>query len=263
VAASLAGLDGVAAVQTADSPYFVSADGRTAVVQVLSGASASSPATLSLLTRVRAVVAANGGIVGGETAEGVDANAAIDARLPLVAMVMLAVIYLLLGVTFRSVVLPLKAIVVNGLSVAATYGVLVLFFARGGGYLQNFVPALLLAVLFSLSTDYEVFLLSRVREEYLLSGDNTAAVAVGLARTAPLITGAAALMVAVFGGFGFIGLMPMRQLGTGLAVAVALDATIVRLVLVPAFMRLAGRWNWWPSGRAAVPALVVSEAGAR
>jgi putative drug exporter of the RND superfamily len=262
-AAALRGLPGVAAVQTAGSPYFVSADGRTGVVQVQSEQSAAAPATLTLLSRVRAVAARYGGVVGGETAEGADANAAIAARLPLVAAVMLAVIYLLLLVTFRSVVLPLKAIVVNALSVAATYGILVLLFARGGGYLQNFVPALLLAVLFSLSTDYEVFLLGRVREEYLASGDTTSAVAAGLSRTAPLITGAAALMVAVFGGFGFIGLMPMRQLGTGLAVAVALDATIVRLVLVPAFMRLAGRWNWWPSGRAALPVPVVSEAVVR
>lgn len=262
-AAALRVMPGVAAVQTDGSSYFVSADGQTGVVQVLSERSASSPATLTLLSSVRAVAARYGGVVGGETAEGVDANAAIAARLPLVAAMMLAVIYLLLLVTFRSVVLPLKAIAVNGLSVAATYGILVLLFARGGGYLQNFVPALLLAVLFSLSTDYEVFLLGRVREEYLARGDTTSAVAAGLARTAPLITGAAALMVAVFGGFGFIGLMPMRQLGTGLAVAVALDATIVRLVLVPAFMRLAGRWNWWPSGRAALPVPVVSEAGVR
>jgi RND superfamily putative drug exporter len=263
-AADISRLPGVAAVQTADSPYFVSADGRTAVVQVLARESASAPGTLTLLSRIRTAAAALGGVAGGETAEGVDANTAIAARLPLVAGVMLAVIYLLLLITFRSVVLPLKAIVVNGLSVAATYGILELLFARGGGYLQNFVPSLLLAVLFSLSTDYEVFLVSRIREEYLVSGDNTAAVAAGLARTAPLITGAAALMVAVFGGFGSIGLMPMRQLGTGLAVAVALDATVVRLVLVPAFMRLADRWNWWlPRRPSPVSVQTVSEAGVR
>jgi RND superfamily putative drug exporter len=87
-----------------------------------------------------------------------------------------------------------------------------------------------------------------VREEYQRLGDNAAAVAAGLAKTAPLISGAAALMIVVFAGFGFIGLMPMRQLGTGLAVAVALDATVVRLIIVPAFMRLAGRWNWWFPG---------------
>ncbi|MBO0802286.1 MAG: MMPL family transporter [Nocardiopsaceae bacterium] len=248
VASEVSRLPDVAAVQTAGSRYFVSADGRTAVVQVLAKGGASAPGTLNLLSKVRAVTAPDGGVVGGETAEGVDANAAIGSRLPLVTVVMLAVIYLLLLFTFRSVLLPLKAIVVNGLSVMATYGILVLVFMRGGTPLQNFVPSVLLAVLFSLSTDYEVFLLSRVREEYLKSGDNSAAVASGLAQTAPLISGAAALMIAVFGGFGFIALMPMRQLGTGLAVAVALDATVVRLVLVPAFMRIAGRWNWWFPG---------------
>jgi putative drug exporter of the RND superfamily len=248
-ASALSRLPGVAAVQTANSPYFVSADGRTGIVSVLAAGSASAPGTVTLLSQVRAVAAAQAGVVGGETAEGVDANSAISARLPLVAGVMLAVIYVLLLLTFRSVLLPLKAIVVNILSVAATYGILVLLFARDGGYLQNFVPALLLAVLFSLSTDYEVFLLSRVREEYFRLGDNAAAVASGLAQTAPLISGAAALMIVVFAGFGFIGLMPMRQLGTGLAVAVALDATVVRLIIVPAFMRLAGRWNWWFPGQ--------------
>jgi RND superfamily putative drug exporter len=264
VAAQLRGLPGVTTVQTAETPTFVSTDGQTAVVQVIVGAPASAPETISTLSRVRSIAAADGGVVGGETAEGVDANAAINSRLPLVAVVMLAVIYLLLLWTFRSVLIPLKAIVVNSLSVAATYGILVLVFARNGGYLQNFVPALLLAVLFSLSTDYELFLLSRIREEYLATGDNAGAVAAGLARTAPLITGAAALMVAVFAGFSFIGLMPMRQLGTGLAVAIALDATIVRLVLVPAFMRLAGRWNWWPmTSRAGVPVHAAREATPR
>jgi len=248
VAAAVGRLPGVAGVATASTPYFVSADGRTGIVQVLGKQSASAAGTVTLLSQVRAVAAAHGGVVGGETAEGVDANSAISARLPLVAGVMLAVIYVLLLLTFRALLLPLKAIVVNVLSVGATYGILVLLFARNGGYLQNFVPALLLAVLFSLSTDYEVFLLSRVREEYQRLGDNAAAVAAGLARTAPLISGAAALMIVVFAGFGFIGLMPMRQLGTGLAVAVALDATVIRLVIVPAFMRLAGRWNWWFPG---------------
>jgi putative drug exporter of the RND superfamily len=263
VAASISRLPGVAGVQTASGPYFVSADGRTGIVAVLANGSASASGTLSLLSKVRAAAAAHGGVVGGESAEGADANAAIAARLPLVAVVMLAVIYALLLVTFRSVLLPLKAIAVNCLSVAATYGILVLLFARGGGYLQNFVPSLLLAVLFSLSTDYEVFLLSRVREEYLASGDNSAAVASGLAQTAPLISGAAALMIAVFGGFGFIGLMPMRQLGVGLAVAVALDATVIRLLVVPAFMRLAGRWNWWFPGLAPFPVTSMVKAGAR
>jgi RND superfamily putative drug exporter len=242
LAASVSSLPGVAGVETAGS------NGRYGVVDVFARGTAASATAHSVLTEVRSAAGRLGGVVGGETAEGVDANAAISARLKLVAVCMLGLIFLLLLVTFRSLLIPLKAIVVNGLSVAATYGILALLFTRGGGYLQNFVPALLLAVLFSLSTDYEVFLLDRVRESFVVSGDNTAAVASGLASTAPLITGAAALMVAVFGGFGVIGLMPMRQLGVGLAIAVALDATIVRLIVVPAFMRLAGRWNWWFPG---------------
>jgi RND superfamily putative drug exporter len=262
-AAALGRLPGVAAVQTANTPYFVSADGQTGIVAVLADGSASAAGTVNLLSQVRTVAATHGGVVGGETAEGVDANNVISARLPLVAVVMLAVIYVLLLLTFRAVLLPLKAIVVNILSVGATYGILVLLFARNGGYLMNFVPALLLVVLFSLSTDYEVFLLSRVREEYQRLGDNAAAVASGLAKTAPLISGAAALMILVFAGFGFIALMPMRQLGTGLAVAVALDATVVRLIIVPAFMRLAGRWNWWFPGVRRPHATELAKAGAQ
>jgi RND superfamily putative drug exporter len=117
------------------------------------------------------------------------------------------------------------------------------------GYLQNFVPVLLLAILFSLSTDYEVFLLNRIREEHDAGEDNATSVANGLARTAPLISGAAALMIAVFGAFAFTGILPIQQLGFGLALAIALDATLIRLVVVPASMRLMGRWNWWLPGR--------------
>jgi RND superfamily putative drug exporter len=167
-------------------------------------------------------------------------------------------------VTFRSVFLPLKAILINLLSVAATYGVLVLVFQHGfgadllgferTGYIQNFVPVLLLTLLFSLSTDYEVFLLNRVREYHQQTGDDTGSVARGLTRTAPLISGAALLMVVVFGAFSFAGILPMKQLGFGMAVAIALDATVIRLVVVPASMRLMGAWNWWMPGRRRVPA---------
>jgi RND superfamily putative drug exporter len=130
---------------------------------------------------------------------------------------------------------------------------------EGPADIQNFIPILLLALLFSLSTDYEVFLLGRLREEYVKTGDNTASVARGMAGTAPLISGAALLMVVVFGGFALAGILPMKQLGFGMAVAIAIDATLVRLVIVPASMRLLGRWNWWmpglgiPGPRAAAP----------
>ncbi|MEV6315610.1 MMPL family transporter [Streptomyces sp. NPDC051776] len=238
---------------------YVSTDRRTAVLEVVADDFASSESTRHLLTRVRTEAQRlSGGVradVGGETAEGVDANAVISEGLPAVGALMLLMVYLVLLATFRSVLLPVKAIVMNLLSVGATYGVLVLVFQHGlglgllgghdFGYLQNFVPILLLAILVSLSTDYEVFLLNRVREGYLAGEDNTASVARGVSRTAPLITGAALLMLAVFGAFTFTGIMPIQQLGFGLAVGILLDATVVRLIVVPASMKLMGRWNWW------------------
>jgi len=248
--------------QTVD--HFVSSDRRTAVLEVIGDDYASSENSRALLSAVRSAARqfadrSLSAAVGGETAEGVDANAVIEDGLPAVVIVMLAVIYLLLLITFRSVFLPVKAILMNLLSIGATYGVLVLVFQHGFGadllgyaqfgYLQNFVPVLLLAILFSLSTDYEVFLLNRIREEHDAGQDNATSVANGLARTAPLISGAAALMIAVFGAFAFTGILPIQQLGFGLALAIALDATLIRLVVVPASMRLMGRWNWWMPGR--------------
>ena len=240
--------------------HYLSEDGRTMVIEVIPDDTASSPHVRDLLARVRAQIDALNAqgvhvFVGGETAEGLDSNQVITAGLPLVAGTMLVVIYLLLLVTFRSVLLPLKAIAMNVASVAATYGVLVVVFQRGAGagllgfetsgHVTSFVPVLLLTLLFSLSTDYEVFLLSRIREEWLATGDDRVAVARGLALTAPLISGAAVLMLAVFAAFALASVLPVQELGLGMAVAVGLDATLVRLVLVPASMRLMGRWNWW------------------
>ncbi|MEI2731479.1 MAG: MMPL family transporter [Dermatophilaceae bacterium] len=243
--------------------YYVSSDARTIVLDVVPTERASADSTERLLEnsrRVAAGVTLAGArvLVGGETAEGVASNEVIRDHLPRVVLAMLAAIYLLLLVTFRSILLPLKAISMNLLSVGATFGVLVLVFQHGVGAallgvegaspIQNFVPILLLALLFSLSTDYEVFLLGRVREIYLKTRDNTQSVAAGVASTAPLISGAALLMVVVFGSFSLAGILPMRQLGFGMAVAIALDATLVRLIIVPAAMRLMGRWNWWLPG---------------
>ncbi|GGY01248.1 MMPL family transporter [Streptomyces djakartensis] len=245
--------------------HFVSADGRTLVIEVVGDDTASSPSVRDLLESVRTasarLAAADGWRVhaGGETAEGVDANEVIsDSMLPVVGT-MLAVIYLLLLLTFRSVFLPLSAILMNLVSMAATYGVLVVVFQDGwgsgllgfdsSGNLTNFVPVLLVTLLFSLSTDYEVFLLSRIREDYVATGDETGSVARGMAATAPLISGAAVLMVAVFTAFAFAGIVPIQQIGIGMAVAIALDATVIRLLVVPASMRLMNRWNWWMPGR--------------
>ncbi|MDN5789614.1 MAG: MMPL family transporter [Micrococcales bacterium] len=244
--------------------HYVSADATKMVFDVVPTGHAADAATVTLLTEVHRVAGEfsvpDASIrVGGETAQGIESNAVISDRLPMVVGVMLAVIYLLLLVTFRSVLLPLKAILMNLVSVAATFGVLVLVFqhgvgasllgAEGSDHIQNFVPILLLTLLFSLSTDYEVFLLNRVREEFVKTGDNARSVAVGMSSTAPLISGAALLMVVVFGSFALAGILPIKQLGFGMAVAIAIDATIVRLVLVPATMRLMGAWNWWMPGR--------------
>ncbi|MEV6425258.1 MMPL family transporter [Streptomyces sp. NPDC051662] len=268
--AVLTSLDRLPADARGTVGHFVSRDGRTALIEVVGDDTASSGAVRDLLTSVRAEAAgltAGGGgwrvNVGGETAEGVDANKVIEDGLVPVIATMLAVIYLLLLLTFRSLFLPLKAIAMNLLSVGATYGVLVLVFQDGlgsglfgfdvDGHLTNFVPVLLVTLLFSLSTDYEVFLLSRVREDYLATGDDIGSVARGMSSTMPLISGAAVLMVAVFAAFAFTGILPMQQLGLGMALAIALDATVIRLLIVPASMRLMSRWNWWLPGRKHAP----------
>ena len=234
--------------------HYVSDDGRRLVLDVVATGRASEESTRDLLEATQQA-AASAGIpgasvqVGGETAEGVPGSILIADSLPRVIGVMLAVIYLLLLVTFRSVLLPL-AILMSLLSVGATLGILALVFGvDGAAGVYNAIPILLLALLFSLRTAYEVFLLGRVREELAKSGDTTQSVARGVAGTGPLISGAALLMVVVCCGFAFSGMLPMTQLAFGLAVAVAIDATLVRLVIMPASMRLLGRWGWWMPGR--------------
>ena len=172
-----------------------------------------------------------------------------------VALFVIVVSYLVLLVVLRSVVLPLKAVLMNALSVAAAYGVLVIVFQWGWfdgflgfeslGYVQAITPALLLAVVFGLSMDYEVFMLSRIKERYQATGDTQQAVAQGLAASAKTISSAALIMVAVFAIFAGTGVPQIKEIGVGLAVAIALDATIVRLLLVPTTMALLGDLNWW------------------
>jgi RND superfamily putative drug exporter len=166
----------------------------------------------------------------------------------------LAISFAILVLVLRSLLLPLKALVMNMLSVGAAYGVLVAVFQWGWldwtgydspGYIGATVPALVLAVTFGLSMDYEVFLLTRIRERYGVSRRNELAVSEGLVASARVITSAAVVMVAVFSAFAISGGIILRELGIGLAVAIALDATLVRLVIVPAAMRLLGDWNWW------------------
>ena len=181
---------------------------------------------------------------------------------PIVFVWVLGLSFVLLMVAFRSLVVPAKAIVMNLLSVGASYGLVVLFFQQDTGpaffkdiagwfgfgqveAIEAFLPLFLFTILFGLSMDYHVFLLSRIRERFDITGNNSESVAYGLRTTGALITGAAAIMVAVFAGFAAGELVALQQMGFGLAIAVALDATIVRSVLVPASMKLLGDRNWY------------------
>jgi putative drug exporter of the RND superfamily len=193
--------------------------------------------------------------VTGSPAFNADQVAVIDAYTPWVFTFVLGLSFILLLLVFRSVVVPLKAIIMNLLSVAAAYGVLVVVFQKGLGHelfgfqqtpsIEAWVPIFLFCILFGLSMDYHVFLLSRIREHYDRTGDNVESVAVGLKSTGRIITGAAAIMVVVFATFAAGNLVMMQQVGFGLAIAILLDATLVRIVLVPASMALLGRANWY------------------
>jgi RND superfamily putative drug exporter len=194
-------------------------------------------------------------LVTGETAESIDYYALTDRWLPILLAVVLTLSFILLTVAFRSIVVAAKAIVLNLLSVGAAYGVLILVFQEGFGnelfgfqqvdFIEAWVPLFLFAVLFGLSMDYHVFLLSRIRERYMQTGDNDGAVAHGIGSTARLITGAALIIIAVFGGFAVGDLVMFQQMGFGVAVALLIDATIIRSVLLPAAMKLVGDWNWY------------------
>jgi uncharacterized membrane protein YdfJ with MMPL/SSD domain len=193
--------------------------------------------------------------VGGATAFNQDFIDLVSGSMWKILLFVLVFSYLVLFLLLRSVLLPLKAVVMNLLSVAAAYGVLVMFFQYGWfdgligydslGYVNAMTPPFLLAIVFGLSMDYEVFLLSRIRERYQAVGDTRTAVAQGLRASAATISSAALIMVAVFGVFASTGTPSIKEIGLGLSVAIALDATLVRLILVPATMEIMGRWNWW------------------
>ncbi|HEY5386425.1 MAG TPA: MMPL family transporter, partial [Thermoleophilia bacterium] len=193
--------------------------------------------------------------VTGQTAGNVDYIDIVNRYFPWVFALVLSLSFILLMVAFRSVVIPAKAIVMNLLSVGAAYGLITLVSLKGVGagilgfqkvpVVEQWVPLFLFAVLFGLSMDYQVFLLSRIKEAWDRTGDNTEAVAEGVGATAGIITGAALIMVAVFAGFAAGDLVMFQQMGFGLAVAVLLDATLIRTIMVPAAMKLLGRWNWY------------------
>ena len=235
---------------------------ETAVLSVVPATSPQDEATETLLRHVREDVipsAVDGtGLeveVGGLTAGFLDQSEAIGRRLPLFVAVVVGLSFMLLLTVFRSVLVSVKAGVMNLLSVFAAYGIISLA-AEGGWFgellgiheqtpVPAFIPMMMFAILFGLSMDYEVFLLSRIREEYLRTGDNASSVADGLAATARVITAAAAIMMAVFGAFVLSDQVFLKLIGTGLAAAILVDATIVRMILVPASMQLLGDRNWW------------------
>jgi len=197
-------------------------------------------------------------LVTGETAESVDYFALTDEWLPILIAFVLGLSFVLLTIAFRSIVVAATAIALNLLSVGAAYGVLILVFEKGIGndlfgfqqvdFIEAWVPLFLFAVLFGLSMDYHVFLLSRIRERYLQTGDNDLAVSRGIGSTARLITGAALIIIAVFGGFAVGDLVAFQQMGFGVAISLLLDATIIRSVLLPSVMKLLGDRNWYLPG---------------
>jgi RND superfamily putative drug exporter len=220
-------------------PAVRSRDGRSVLLTAQPRSDGESAAAKAMVERLRRELP--GAQVGGVTAAQEDLTHLITGSLWKIALFLLGLSYLVLLVLLRSVVLPLKAVVMNLLSVGAAYGVLALVF----GTVATLTLPLVLAVVFGLSMDYEVFLLSRIRERYAATGDTTRAVAEGLAASARTITSAAVIMVAVFAIFVSVGVPSIQHIGLGCAVAIAIDATIVRLVLVPAAMKLLGRWNWY------------------
>jgi uncharacterized membrane protein YdfJ with MMPL/SSD domain len=254
-------------------PPLTSSDGETALVRGIPRHDGESPPARALVERLRDELPA-GAHVGGSPAFGKDFADRISSSMGLIALFVLSLSYVVLLLLLRSVVLPLKAVLMNLLSVGAAYGVLVAVFQLGwidgflgfqsDGYIDALTPPLVLAIVFGLSMDYEVFLLSRIRERWSVTGDSRTAVAEGLQASAKTITSAALIMTCVFGVFVLTGVPSIQQLGVVCAVAIAIDATLVRLVLVPAAMELLGDWNWWlprPLARV-IPDVAIEQAPA-
>jgi RND superfamily putative drug exporter len=234
------------------------------LISVIPTAEGNTSAGTSTVTRLRTALAGvpGGAEVGGNTAQNVDFNSAVYGNFPLMLAVIAIVTLLLLARTFRSVVLAAKAVVVNVISLGASYGFLVLFWQQGHGSkliygvpatgsIRNFVPILVFAFLFGLSMDYEVFILARVREEYDRLGATAGAVVSGLARTGRLVTSAALILAISFLSLTTNPDINVRMIATGLAAGIVIDAVLVRTLLVPALVAIMGRWNWWmPEGLA-------------
>jgi RND superfamily putative drug exporter len=231
-----------------------------AAVEVVLEADPHSAAARRVVERIRALPGhGDGFLVTGQTAGELDFLDQIESRAPWAVAFIFAVTYAVLFLAFRSALLPVKAIVMNTLSIAASLGVLVWIFQDGNlgslldvtrlGYIESTLPVVIFCVLFGISMDYEVFMLSRIAEAYRGGRSTPEAVAEGLVATGRIITSAAAIIVVIGLAFAVTGVVIVKQLGLGLALAIFLDATLVRTLLVPATMRVLGDWNWWPGGR--------------
>jgi putative drug exporter of the RND superfamily len=244
------------------SPAALNGDGTVGIFNVISKSAPSDTSTSSLVKHIRSTVipeslpaSAGQAYVGGQTASYVDLASQISKKLPMLILIVIALSFIVLTIAFRSLVIPLEAAVMNLVSVAAAYGILTAIFEKGWGIglvglsgkvpVVSFVPLMMFAILFGLSMDYEVFLMNHIQEAYKRTHDNTEAVLIGLATSGGVITSAAAIMVSVFLSFVLNGDPTVKQFGVGLAAAVALDATIVRCILVPSLMTLGHDANWW------------------
>jgi trehalose monomycolate/heme transporter len=246
-------VDGITAVQPVESR-----DDRTLLRAFWEGNS-QDQRSQDIVRDLRAVDPPDGeALVGGLTADTVDLIRSVGEHLPWMGLIVVGVMLVLLFLAFGSLVLPLKAVAMNAVSITASFGVVTWIFQEGHfsdllgfespGYLDSTNPILMLAILFGLSMDYEVFLLSRVREQWDRTHDNDLAVATGVQKTGRIITSAALLLAVVIGAFGLSGIVFMKMIGIGMLVALIIDATVVRALLVPATMKLLGRWNWWAPG---------------
>jgi len=247
---------------------YLSADARITLIDVIPADSVTFTGMMDVVRHARRVAARGvrglqGAqvMVGGFAAANVDVQKDLLRRLPQVVGLILGITAIMLFIAFRSLLVPLKAVLLNCLSVGAAFGVTVFVFQHGHGAklfgldgpteaIWAVVPILVFATVFGLSMDYEVFLLARVQEVFDKTGRNDHATMEGLSGTASTITYAAAIMICVFGVFAFSRVLAVQLIGFGLAMAVLLDATLIRMVLVPAIMHIAGRWNWWPGVRA-------------
>ena len=253
-------VEGTAGVASVSPPAY-GGEGSV-LIQATPSAPSESDAAVALIGRLRDSVVPASALaqqaevnVGGETARGDDVRKQVGGSMWKIILFVLSLSFLVLMVMLRSLILPLKAVLMNLLSIGAAFGVLVAIFQWGWldgflgfesqGALDTINIPLIFAIVFGLSMDYEVFLMSRIRERYMVHGDNERAVAEGLSTSARTISSAALIMTSVFAVFVLTGVPSIKELGVGCAVAIALDATLVRLILVPAAMKLMGNWNWW------------------